>query len=135
MNYPFQMYSIGYLQIFNGISIIIGLPRSLILKANRCPTIQASSTDKPAVGSLVTALLNAYALSVHAGKVTLPILVCYYHLTEFLLLFLIRRKGDLHVVSFTVDISSPHLSSFTPEKFTLSTMTKTISKNNKLGKE
>ena len=58
--------------------------------------------------------------------------VCYYHLTES---FLIRRKGDLQVVSFTVDISSPHLSSFTPEKFTLSTMTKTISKNNKLGKE
>ena len=131
MNYPFQMYSIGYLQIFNGISIIIGLPRSLILKANRCPTIQASSMDKPAVGSLVTALLNAYALSVRAGKVTLPNFCLY--LTESLLFFLIRRKGDLHVVSFTVDISSPHLSSFTPEKFTLSTMTKTISKNNKLG--
>ena len=57
--------------------------------------------DKPAVGSLVTALLNAYALSVRAGKVTLPIFVCYYHLTESLLFFFnpTQRRpacGELH---------------------------------------
>ena len=73
--------------------------------------------------------------SMQVKSPSLFLFVCYYHLTEPLLLFFIRRKGDLHVVSFTVDISFPHLSSFTPEKFTLSKMTKTLSKNNKLGKE